>query len=194
MHMEYPVRKHNRLKAYDYSTPGAYFVTICTGGRRCFLSKVSVGAIHESPAQRVILTQAGRIVQNVIESLPERFEDVYVDKYVIMPNHIHLLIRIDNERMIRASSQRIDSKRAIHESPLQAEKGTVPANRSILSKVIGYLKMNSSKQIHSFAPELAVWQRSFYDHVVRNEKDYTECWLYIDSNPARWAQDELYTE
>ena len=190
--MEYPVRKNNRLKAYDYSTPGAYFITICTGGRRCFLSTITVGAIHESPAYQVVLTWAGKIVETVIESLPNRFEDVYIDKYVIMPNHIHLLLRIDNERAIRELSQRIDGKRAIHESPLQGEKEPIIMNRSILSKAIGYLKMNSSKQIHAFAPDLVVWQRSFYDHVVHDERDYGECWAYMDGNPGRWAEDELY--
>ena len=64
--------------------------------------------------------------------------------------------------------------------------------RSMLSKVIGYVKMHSSKQIHLFAPDLVVWQRSFYDHVIRDEKDYEEVWAYIDGNPGRWAADELY--
>ena len=179
--MEYPVRKPNRLKAYDYSTPGAYFITICTGGRRCYLSTIPVGAIHESPAQRVILTRAGKIVETVIESLPNRFEDVCIDKYVIMPNHVHLLLRIDNER-------------AIHESPLRIEKQQGDMTRSMLSKVIGYLKMNTSKQIHAFAPDLVVWQRSYYDHVIRDERDYSETWAYMDGNPGRWAEDELFAQ
>ena len=190
--MEYPVRKRNRLQAYDYSTPGAYFVTICTGGRRCFLSKISVGAIHESPAQWVMLTRAGKVVEAVIKMLPGRFENVFVDTYVIMPNHVHLLIRIDNERMIHEASQRISNERAIHESPLQVDKAPIATKRSLLSQVIGYLKMNSSKQIHSFAPDLVVWQRSFYDHVVRGERDYGEAWAYIDGNPGKWAEDELF--
>ncbi len=180
-HMEYPVRKPNRLKAYDYSTPGAYYITICTGGRRCYLSTIPVGAIHESPAQRVILTRAGKIVETVIESLPNRFEDVCIDKYVIMPNHVHLLLRIDNERAIR-------------ESPLRIEKQQGDMKRSMLSKVIGYLKMNTSKQIHVFAPDLVVWQRSYYDHVIRDERDYSETWAYMDGNPGRWAEDELFAQ
>ncbi len=118
-------------------------------------------------------------MQNVIKSLPKRFEDVFVDAYVIMPNHVHLLIRIDNERAVR-------------EPPLQAERQQVNMKRSMLSKVIGYLKMNTSRQIHVFASDLVVWQRSFYDHVIRDERDYSETRAYIDGNPGRWAEDELF--
>ena len=98
-----------------------------------------------------------------------------------MPNHVHLLLRIDNER-------------AIHESPLRTEKHQVNMKRSMLSKVIGYLKMNTSRQIHAFAPDLVVWQRSYYDHVIRDERDYSETWAYMDGNPGRWAEDELFAQ
>ena len=120
-------------------------------------------------------------METVIESLPNRFEDVCIDKYVIMPNHVHLLLRIDNERAIR-------------ESPLRIEKQQGDMTRSMLSKVIGYLKMNTSKQIHAFAPDLVVWQRSYYDHVIRGERDYSETWAYMDGNPGRWAEDELFAQ
>ncbi len=170
--MNLPRRKTVRLQRYDYSTPGTYFVTICTHDRKCFLSDVSEGAIHESPGTR--LTDAGRCVQNAIGTLPARFPNLTLDKYVIMPNHIHLLLSIADER-------------AIHESPLRQER-----KRSLLGQIVGYLKMNSSKQIHSFAPELQVWQRSYYEHVIRGEEDYREIWEYIDSNPAKWAEDRYY--
>ena len=123
----------------------------------------------EAPAAK--LTKAGIIVQNVIESLPERYPDIKIDNYVIMPNHVHLLLQIDRER-------------AIHESPLQEER-----KRSLLSQVIGYLKMNSSKEIHALYPERKVWQRSYHDHVVRNDNDYHDIWNYIDTNPAKWEND-----
>lgn len=167
--MNYPQRKIIRLKYWDYSENAAYFVTICTQDRACFLSDITVGALHEAPAAK--LTKAGIIVQNVIESLPERYPDIKIDNYVIMPNHVHLLLQIDRER-------------AIHESPLQEE-----GKRSLLSQVIGYLKMNSSKEIHALYPERKVWQRSYHEHVVRNNNDYHEIWNYIDTNPAKWAND-----
>ena len=170
--MDIPCRKTVRLQSYDYSSPGTYFVTICTQERKCILSDITVGAIHESPAVR--LTDAGRCVQSVIVALPERYPSLTLDKYVIMPNHVHLLISIAEERAIR-------------ESPLRQE-----GKRALLGKAVGYLKMNSSKQIHALAPDLRVWQRSFHEHIVRGEKDYREIWEYIDSNPAKWSEDRYY--
>ena len=170
--MEYPRRKQVRLQEYDYSTPGAYYVTICTHEKRCILSTITaVGALHEAPAASVELTAIGRIVQEQIDALPIRYPNLTVTKSVVMPNHIHLLVEVRAER-------------ALHEAPL-------PGKRAMLSKAIGYLKMNSSKRGHALFPELKLWQRSFYEHVIRNDCDYEEIWNYIENNPFRWA-DDLY--
>ncbi len=167
-----PRRKQNRLVGYDYSAPGAYFLTICTHEKRCFLSRINVGALHEAPA--VSLSPEGEIVRQVIESLPERFPALRVEKYVIMPNHVHLLLVITSDRALR-------------EAPLRSDRG-----RSLLAKAVGYLKMNSSRQIRVWRPELVVWQRSFHDHIVRGEADYLEIWSYIDGNPTKWTEDRFY--
>jgi REP element-mobilizing transposase RayT len=105
--MKQPKRKPTRLKDFDYSTPGAYFITMCTHNRKCLFSRI-VGAIHESPENK--LTQYGEIAEQVIKLLPDRF-DVSIPKYVIMPNHVHLIIEISNFE-----------ERAIRESPLQQRK------------------------------------------------------------------------
>ena len=179
--MDRPVRKPTRLKEYDYSSPGAYFITVCTRGKRCILSRIvkphggDVGAIHESPAADVLLTPAGECVLRVLETFPFRWPMISLDRYVIMPNHIHLLLTIDGERAIR-------------ESPLQPG-----GKRSLLDRAVGYLKMNSSREIHRLYPDLEVWQRSYYDHIIRNEDDYRTIAEYIDNNPAKWADDRFYT-
>lgn len=116
---ERPVRKSVRLKEYDYSAPGAYFLTICTQIRRCILSNI------------IMEPQTGAVG-------------------------------------------------ALHEAPLQEDH-----KRSVLSKAIGYLKANSSKEIHRFRPGEDIWQRAYYDHVVRNEDDLRQIVEYIESNPAR---------
>ncbi len=170
-----PKRKRIRLPDYDYSSAGAYFVTFCTHEKRCFLSEIHVGAIHESPAEAVRLSAAGEMVRQCVCLLPERFPELKVDHFVIMPNHVHLLLRIDGERAIR-------------ESPLQTKED---CKRALLGKAIGFLKMNSSKQIHQLFPDLSVWQRSFYEHIIRNENDYLEIWTYIENNPLKWAQDRF---
>ena len=155
-----------------YSTLSAYFITVCTHGRKNTLSCI-VGVIHESPETK--LTKYGEIVDVFINNIPERFE-VMVERYVIMPNHIHLIIRITADETLRA----------IRESPLRG--------RSIVSKVVGYIKMNSSKEIHNRYGETKVWQRGFYDHIIRNQHDYEEILNYIYLNPTRWQADKLYIE
>ena len=174
--MDLPKRKQIRLPDYDYSTSGAYFVTICTHGKRCILSDITVGALHEAPVVSVRLTEVGRVVDQVIQSLPARYSNLTVDHYVIMPNHIHLLLRIE-------------AGRALREAPLRLD-GT----RSLLSIAVGYLKMNCSKRIHENQPEVQVFQRGYYEHVIRNEADYRQIWEYIDGNPARWTEDRYCGE
>ena len=168
--MQLPKRKSPRLKNYNYSTPGVYFVTICTHEHKQLLSNI-VGAIHESPENR--LTSYGYIVKNLIEGLSQRF-NIEINKYVIMPNHIHMIIIIND-----------DEERAIRESPLQP-------HCALIEKVIGYLKMNTSKQIHLTYSEKKIWQRSYHDHIIRGEKDYRKIWEYIDTNVIRWEQDCFY--
>jgi len=175
MEEKLPVRKRLRLPDYDYSSPGAYFITICTQHRRCILSRISrntVGAIHESPAK---LTPCGIIVDRVINQITDQYP-AYVDSYVIMPNHIHLIIVITET----------EDARTIRESPLRG--------RSVISKMIGYIKMNSSKEIHRCFGDSNIWQRGFYDHVIRDRRDYEQIAKYIYENPIRWQYDCFYVE
>ena len=164
-------RKNIRLKNYDYSESGAYFVTICTKEKRKILSNI-VGAIHESPEMNVELTQYGEIIDKYIKISKIRF-DIEINQYVIMPNHIHLIIEIIPNNI-----------RAIRESPLRS--------RSVVSQVVGFIKANSSKEIHKINPNIEIWQRGFYDHVIRDKCDYEEISKYIYENPLKWELDELY--
>lgn len=130
-----------------------------------------VGALHEAPELQ--LTLYGKIVDDVIQELPERFS-IQIPKYVIMPNHIHLLIVVENPDLLRA----------LREAPLQ--------KRSLIAKTVGYLKMNVSKRIHAYYPSEKVWQRLYHDHIIRNDQDYREIWEYIDNNPMKWRLDRFY--
>ena len=175
---ELPSRKRLRWQNFDYSSPGAYFITVCTHNRKCTLSHITP-SIHSATSQEnlpeIKLTQYGKIVDAVISTLSAQ-SNVIVDKYVIMPNHIHLIIIItDNEEL-----------RAIRESPLR--------RRSIISKTIGYIKMNASKQIQLAHGKTAVWQRGFHDHVIRDRRDFEEISKYIYENPLKWRHDKLYAE
>ena len=160
--MDLPKRKQIRLPDYDYSAPGAYFVTICTRDRRCILSDVTVGAAISRPPE-VRLTRYGEIVDLAIRNIPSVYPSVSVDHYVIMPNHIHLILQIhcvEDGRMISAPT---------------------------ISTVVGQMKRWISRQAGT-----ALWQKSYHEHVIRNENDYRDIWEYIENNPIRWAEDRYY--
>ncbi len=169
---ELPKRKNLRLENYNYNGNGCYFITICTHNKAHLFGRYNVGAIHESPAKHkenrcIDLNLFGQIVENAIIKTPERYNEIEIVNYIVMPNHIHLLVSINND---------IDSERAIRESPLQ---------RTLLSKSIGYLKMNVSKEIHKYNPLVEVWQRGYIDHIIRNQTDFEYHWNYIEFNALK---------
>ena len=161
--MDLPKRKPNRLSYYDYSTPGAYFVTICTYKRKNTLSSI-VGDGFPVPKQ------PGQVAQEYIHLISNKYPAVIVDHYVIMPNHIHLLLRI------------VDFTGA--ESP-----------RPSLGNVIGWYKYQVTSSVNSLCGTSGArfFQRSYHDHVIRNDQDYNKIWQYIETNPTRWIQDCFYT-
>ena len=167
--MDLPKRKRNRLENWDYSSNGAYFITICTFQRETILGRV-VGAIHESPASGIELTRIGKIVRDTVETPPQKFPEIRLEKYVVMPNHVHLLLLIDRD------------PRAHRDAPLQS-------GRSLISQTIGFFKMNASKKAHAIDPGIKLWQRSFHDHIIRNDEDFLRIWEYIEINPIKWHED-----
>ena len=152
-------RKVLRLANYDYTQNGVYFLTICTAFHKPILWESL-----EKPcmlSESIPLSWQGRIVQHEIEKWGRLYPAVMIDKYVIMPNHIHALLRICNPE----KSQDIPD----------------------ISRMVKQFKGRVSKEIGE-----PVWQKSFYDHVIRSEEDYLQKWQYIDNNPARWKEDQYY--
>lgn len=161
--MELPNRHSIRLKNYDYSQNGAYFITICTHDREYLFGDVV--------DEKMEINQYGEIMNQTIKSLTKRFP-IDIDVYQIMPNHIHIIIIIVG---------------AVHESPLRKRTSQ---KRSLLSQIIGFLKMNSSKSIHVRANhDSPVWQRNYYEHIIRNEIELEKIREYIMLNPAMWDRD-----
>jgi REP element-mobilizing transposase RayT len=144
--MELPERKQNRLCDYDYSQNGAYFVTICTQNRRKILSDIVGDDAH------IVPKPYGRIAEKYIRNVPE------IEKYAIMPDHIHILIRLDNGSMWAST----------------------PTNK--IASIVRSIKVLTTKEIGE-----SIFQRSYYDHVIRNQYDYDEIWEYIENNPRKWA-------
>ena len=159
--MALPDRKRQRLKSFDYSTPGCYFVTILTRKRQMLFW--SNGEINK----------LGKIVEKKICELPQHFRFIKIDNFVIMPDHIHLLVTIGCDALPKSDEILFKDLRK-------------QINYPNLSDIIGSLKSYSTKEIHQLYPELQIWHKSFYDHIITNQKDYDETWDYIEANPIRW--------
>ena len=162
--MDIPKRKPNRLPDFDYSTPGLYFLTICVAGKQCLLANIVGGGAFDAP--QVHLTKFGKVVEKHILA-GNQIPNVRVDKYVIMPNHIHLLIAVDYDG---------------------SSKAPTPTNATI-PHFVSTFKRFCHQEIGT-----PIFQRSYYDHIVRGEKDYLKIWEYIENNPARWKEDCFYME
>jgi putative transposase len=161
---EQPLNRHSiRLRDYDYSQPGSYFVTICISDRRCVLGHILNGISS--------FNQLGIIVGEYWESIPQHFPNVFLDKYVIMPNHLHGIITIND-----------DKERAGHRP--------APTKQRPLSEIIGRFKLFSAKEINTLvSSDGPFWQRNYYEHVIRSDDDLNVIREYIDTNPLKWSLD-----
>ena len=194
-----PQRKPLRIKEYDYDSDGCYYLTICTAGRKPILSAVTMpstdcekphpavsptvgrddlGAPPPAPlleeplfgTATIRLTPLGQMVERYLLQISDHYPGVTLNHYAIMPNHIHLLLTVTGQR--RAESSR----------PTQRETQRIP-------RIVAALKRLTNQTAGR-----CLWQDSYYDHVVRSERDYLRIWEYIDTNPAHWAEDEYYQE
>lgn len=152
-------RKRPRLKGYDYHWAGWYFVTVCTPGKKNLLGSV-VGA-DVLIGSKLLLSDLGQMVYDVIASMPN------VDKYVIMPNHVHMILRIELNK----------------NGPMRTSAPT-----HSLPQIIRYFKRSVTQAYGE-----SIWQRSYHDHIIRNEADYLRIWEYVDTNPVKWSKDCCFT-
>ena len=167
--MKLPKRKPTRLKYYDYSNDGAYFITICTHNRKNILSNIVGDGVYDIPQTK--LTEYGKTLEKYIVLINSKYDNISIDKYVIMPNHIHLIIKIENQSRIGMS-----------QAPYPTANATIP-------KIISLFKRYCNREFGN-----NIFQRSFHDHIIRDEKDYLKIWNYIDTNPQKWKEDCFYTE
>ena len=182
-----PHRENNRIPNYDYSQTGSYYLTICTKNRNPVLSKILVGAgLPDCPVSavpnargqsgtpdptgpRVELLPYGEIADKYIRQMDAFYEHISVECYVIMPDHIHLLVSI-----CRDSLEDQQFTESFYEQK-------APCN-SVIAQFVGTFKRFCNKEYGE-----NIWQRSYYDHAVRNQTDYNEIWEYIENNPQKWA-------
>ena len=166
-------RKSIRLKNHDYSQPGAYFVTICTYNHKCIFGYISKGEMK--------LNDFGKIVETEWLKTAQIRANVELDEYIIMPNHLHgIIIIVDN---CRGTTHRAPTIQA-HESFGKPVSGSIPT-------IIRGFKSTVTKQINQLRNTLGlpVWQRNYFEHVIRNEKSLHQIRYYIVNNPLQWELD-----
>ncbi len=158
--MEYPKRKHPRLDNYDYSLPGYYYATIHIRSSQSLLSHIEMN----QDGLVVKLTALGMIARNQLLDLENRYLYVKVDKYVVMPTHIHAIFSLSGKE----------------------------AERPGLTDIICAYKSLTTREVNQklHTPGTRLFQTSFYETVLRNERSYQECWRYIDENPRKWMLKE----
>jgi REP element-mobilizing transposase RayT len=182
MNMNTHNRHSIRLRGYDYTQPGAYFITLCTHQRECLLGEITEGVVQLSPM--------GQVVQACWQTIPHHFHTMEPDAFVIMPNHVHAIIRIvDPPIPCRGKASPTGSIGTMGPAggalPL---RGSTPGS---LAAIIQNLKAVSSRQINRLRgiPGATIWQRNYYERIIRNERELSAVREYIANNPLQWSLD-----
>ena len=165
MQRELPVRKHPRLNGYDYSSNGAYFLTFCVKGRHEMLGQIVGRDAPGAPFMR--LSEYGIIIKKEIEETHLHYTNIIVDNFVIMPNHVHMILILSNDD--------------------GAPRAARPTN-ALVPNLISIMKKKTNKK-YGFS----MWQTSYHDHIIRNEADYQRIFQYIEENPIKWQEDRYYS-
>ena len=170
-----PRRRATRLRDYDYGQTGGYFVTICAQDQECLFGRIIGG--------RLQLSKIGKIVAKCWNRIPKHFLSVELDVCVVMPNHIHGIIVLGT----RAARFPCPSTRSQPD-----RRGEVAS--PTLGQVVAYFKYQSTKSInqHRDMPGTRIWQRNYYDHVIRDDRDLQRIRQYITDNPMQWELDQLH--
>ena len=146
--MDYLSRKSPRIPNYDYTSCNYYFLTMCTHNKKC---------IFGLPGK---LNRCGKIAFDNVARIEENYPSVKVDKFVIMPNHVHMILALEEE-----------------------------SNNPDVRLLVALYKTGVTKQIRKIHPGMRIWQRSFHDHIIRNQAGYEKIWSYIEYNPQKWEED-----
>jgi len=174
-----PNRKSTRLTGHDYSLGGAYFITICSHEQKCIFGGIADGEMR--------LSKLGGIVQEEWIRSDELRDEVRIDAFVVMPNHFHAIVFIDapidnRGRRTKAINKSREERDGMPEAPVSASLGALMSG--FKSKVTLQVRRETG-----FSGK-AVWQRNYYEHIIRNEDDYNAIRYYIETNPANWANDK----
>ena len=177
-------RRSIRLKDFDYSSAGAYLITICVQDRGLLLGDVVGG--------EVALWMEGQIVHEVWDGLVGRFPTVMTDAFVVMPNHVHGIVVIDGDHVGVPTDQPVGQRAGAMNrapTPSSSKPGQDEFASPSLGEVIRVLKAVSTRRIREVGDPSFGWQRNYHERVIRDEREFERARAYIEANPARWAED-----
>ena len=202
--MELPQRKSLRLRGYDYSQNGLYFITICTQNRFCFFGNINDG--------NMILNESGQMIQYWLQQIPSKFPDIYLHEYIVMPNHIHFIVEkiaiMENMDDCNVDVTDIHVADAHAGAPLRGHPQydnphggygihNIQTNKTI-GAICNWLKtMTTNNYIRGVKQKNWVpfhnklWHRNYYDIIIRNEESFFRIATYIRNNPKKWDIDSL---
>lgn len=181
--MAYKKQKQHRLPGYDYSSAGEYFLTICTKDRQHFFGYIANGVMH--------LSDAGRIARDIMLMIPQQFENTILDEWVVMPNHVHLILIINGSNR---SKNLINGGDMINHVPTgNANKSVIPNNpmelpQDTIGKMMRWYKGRVSFDCGKLEGSFT-WQSRFHDHIIRDRRALENIRQYIRDNPRRWKGD-----
>lgn len=172
--MDLTQRKRNRLKNFDYSQNRTYFITICVKDKKQLLGRI-INRENEQTTE-MVFSSYGLAVDSRVNEISDTYKHIIIEKYCIMPNHIHLLVSVC-----------ADTSDGILETPSQT-KARYYTN-AIIPSFLSTFKRFTNKDTG-----FSLWQRSYHDHIIRNEFDYKKIWQYIEDNPRKWREDCFYSK
>ncbi|MFH0833929.1 MAG: transposase [Patescibacteria group bacterium] len=170
-----------RLRTWDYSRDAYYFITICTKNRANFF-----GEIHKN---EISLSPVGKIVEQYWREIPAHFANVKLDKFVIMPNHLHGILVIDNWGNGENRDGRRDEAMPRLYTGLHPQMSKISPKPKSLPTIIGSFKSICTKHIRKINPDFS-WQTRYHDHIIRDDRAYNDIQAYILNNPANWHKDK----
>ncbi len=210
--MKYNPNIHNRrsirLKGNDYSQAGLYFITICVKNRKCLFGKIE--------NREIILNDAGKMVKNQLLILQQRFPNIKLHEYIVMPNHFHAILEIVGATLVVAQNNTVAQNIAVAQNDVVAQnindndnyqKGqpqgfapTETTNKKTLGDMVGafqsittvnYIRGVKNNNWQTFDGKL--WQRNYWEHIIRNQRSLQQISEYIINNPANWTDDKFHT-
>ncbi|MDR1346388.1 MAG: transposase [Bacteroidales bacterium] len=180
-------RRSIRLKDYDYSQAGLYFITICCQDKICRFGKIENG--------EMILNDWGEIARQCWLAIPQHFPNTILHEYVVMPNHVHGIIELVGAKFFSplspsiSPSETISPKSCNNDNSRAKNFSPLPGTSRTIGSIIRGFKIGITKQLG-----FSIWQRNYYEHIIRNEQSYQNIAGYIIHNPEKWRDDRFYLE